>query len=79
MTEEEKEEALEYSMAQFLNEEGVYVNPIELISKEEYVKALKELFKNKKFTKHYKESDWDDMLEELDIYGLSNIVEYLFS
>ena len=87
MTEEEKEEALEYSMAQFLNEEGVYVNPIELISKEEYVKALeastvkelKELFKNKKFTKHYKESDWDDMLEELDIYGLSNIIEYLFS
>ena len=74
-------------MAQFLNEEGVYVNPIELISKEEYVKALeastvkelKELFKNKKFTKHYKESDWDDMLEELDIYGLSSIVEYLFS
>ena len=26
-------------MAQFLNEEGVYVNPIELISKKEYVKA----------------------------------------
>ena len=74
-------------MAQFLNEEGIYVNPIELISKEEYVKALeastvkelKELFKNKNFTKHYKESDWDDMLEELDIYGLSNIIEYLFS
>ena len=63
----------------------VYVEPLKLMSRKEFVKVLeantvnelKDILKDKKFTKVYDHSDWIALYEELDYFGITEIEEEL--